>query len=91
MLILKNCRFVPFLTEGTDLTQGDVLLDGHTIARIAPPDTDFGADAPVLNLKGKTLLPASLTCMYTCVCMTMPTLSAAPVPSSLPVTGPSTP
>ena len=34
MLILKNCRFVPFLTEGTDLTQGDVLLDGQVIAKL---------------------------------------------------------
>ncbi|MBS4786360.1 MAG: amidohydrolase family protein [Clostridiales bacterium] len=68
MLILKNCRFVPFLTEGTDLTQGDVLLDGRTIARIAPPDTDFGADAPVLDLKGKTLLPGLID-MHVHLCM----------------------
>ena len=57
MLILKNCKFVPFLTEGTDLAEGDVLVNGDKIEKIAPLGTDFGVDAKVMDLAGKTLMP----------------------------------
>ena len=56
-MILKNCGFVPFLTEGTDLTKGDVLVTGNRIAKIAPCGTDFGTEEEILDLEGKTLLP----------------------------------
>ena len=57
MLILKNCKFIPFLTEGTDLAEGDVLVNGDKIKKIAPLGTDFGVDAEVMDLAGKTLMP----------------------------------
>ncbi len=57
MLILKNCKFVSFLTEGTDLTEGDVLVKDGKIEKIAPLGTDFGVEAEVMDLGGKTLLP----------------------------------
>ena len=60
MLILKNCRFVPFLTEGTDLTEGDVVVRDGLIDSIVPRGTakaPEGEKAEVLDLAGKTLLP----------------------------------
>lgn len=57
MLILKNCRFIPFLTEGVPFTQGHVLLDGGKISKIVPVDSELDADAQVLDLEGMTLMP----------------------------------
>ncbi len=57
MLILKNCRFIPYLTEGTDLNAGDVLVNDGKIEKIAPVGTDFGVEAEVMDLEGKTLMP----------------------------------
>ena len=60
MLILKNASFVPFLTEGTDLKKGDVLVKGGLIDSIVPCGTDPGKGyegAEILDLGGKTLLP----------------------------------
>ena len=34
MLILKNCKFIPFLTEGTDLVEGDVLVNGFCFPQV---------------------------------------------------------
>ena len=57
MLYLKNCRFVPFLTEGTDLAEGDILVNGDKIEKILPLGSEVPEDARVMDLKGKTLLP----------------------------------
>ena len=50
MLYLKNCRFVPFLTEGTDLAEGDVLVNGDKIEKILPLGSKVPEDARVLDL-----------------------------------------
>lgn len=57
MLILKNCTFVDFLTEGYEGKTGDILIDGEKIVKIAPCGTDFGVKAKKYDVKGKTLLP----------------------------------
>lgn len=36
MLVLKNCRLIPALTEGYDLPAADLVLDGELIADIRP-------------------------------------------------------
>ena len=58
MLLLKNCKLIPFLTEGTELTEADVLVDGSKICEILPAGTGKDGDCEqVIDLQGKTLLP----------------------------------
>ncbi|MBR2805973.1 MAG: amidohydrolase family protein [Oscillospiraceae bacterium] len=57
MLVLKNCKFVPFLTEGVDFETGDVFVENGRIEKILPAGSEYPADANVFNLAGKTLLP----------------------------------
>ncbi len=60
MILLKNCRLVPFLTEGYEGNSADVVLSGKRIESICAPGTlpaDEGAFDEVLDLAGKTLLP----------------------------------
>lgn len=57
MLLLKNCKLVSELTEGTDLTMADVVLDGKIIANVAPCGSIAEDGCEVMDLKGATLLP----------------------------------
>lgn len=57
MLLLKNCHFVSSLVEEYDLPEGDVIVDGKKIVRIAPCGTLSAENAQILDLNGKTLLP----------------------------------
>lgn len=57
MLVLKNCKLIPELTEGTDLTMADILIDGRLIADILPCGTEISAPHEVQDLEGKTVLP----------------------------------
>jgi imidazolonepropionase-like amidohydrolase len=57
MLILKNCRLVPELTEGFGGQAADIAIDGKTIKEIAPAGKLNAPDAEVLDIKGKTVLP----------------------------------
>lgn len=54
-LLIKNCSFVPELTEGYAGTCGDVLVEDGKIAAIGENLTD--AEARVLDIGGKTLIP----------------------------------
>jgi len=54
-LLVKNCGFVPELTEGFDGVCGDVLIENGKIAAIGENLTD--PDARVLDIGGKTLIP----------------------------------
>lgn len=56
-MILRNCRFAAALTEGTDLSQGDVLLKDGKIAAIAPCGSLADTGEQELDLNGKYLLP----------------------------------
>ncbi|MBQ9534735.1 MAG: amidohydrolase family protein [Clostridia bacterium] len=56
MILLKNCRLVPELTEGWDGERADVLLRGELIEGIFAPGTAPQAEE-TLDLAGATLLP----------------------------------
>ena len=60
MLVLKNCKFVPFLTEGVDLDCGSVVIEDGLIKEILAADAVIPADAEVFDVEGKTLLPGLL-------------------------------
>ena len=57
MLMLKNCAFVPFLTEDFDGACGDVLVKDGMIEKILPCGSEVPEGAEVMDLAGKTLLP----------------------------------
>ena len=57
MLVLRNCRFIPFLTEGSGLTQGDVQVIDGKIAAIAPAGAAFPGDGEELDVQGATVMP----------------------------------
>ena len=40
---IRNCKFIPALTEGTDLVEGDLLFCDGVIAKIAACGADFVA------------------------------------------------
>lgn len=54
-LLIKNCSFVPELTEDFDCVHGDVLVENGMIAAIGENLTD--PDARVLDIGGMTLIP----------------------------------
>ncbi|MCD8075099.1 MAG: amidohydrolase family protein [Lachnospiraceae bacterium] len=57
MILLKNCRLIPELTEGTELTIADVAIEGEYIKAIEPAGS-FSEEADmVIDLRGKTLMP----------------------------------
>ncbi len=57
MTIIKNCRIVPYLTEGYDLQAADIVVEDKTISDIVPCGKLDGADASYIDLHGKTVLP----------------------------------
>lgn len=65
MLVLKNCRLIPALTEGYDLPAADIVLDGELIADIRPAGGSY-EDAPSSTWRAKPFCPASSTCTPTC-------------------------
>lgn len=56
MLVLRNCKLVKVLTEGTDLREADILIDGEYIKDILPPGTKVD-DAEEINMNGRTIMP----------------------------------
>lgn len=57
MLVLRNCRLIPQLTEGFTGTKADILLDDKLIAQIREPGFDFGPGCRELDVAGKTVMP----------------------------------
>lgn len=57
MKTLRNCKLVKELTEGTQLTMADVVMDGGKIAQILPCGTQVSGAEEFMDLQGKTLLP----------------------------------
>lgn len=57
MIMLKNCRLIPQLTEGFDLTKADVIIDEEKIQKLAEPGSIMDFDGRVIDIKGATLLP----------------------------------
>ena len=57
MLLVKNCRFIPELTEGFDGEYGDILIgDDNKIISIADPGAHEW-NGMVIDAEGKTVLP----------------------------------
>ena len=59
MLVLKNARLIPTLTEGYDGQTADVIVDGARIHELRPCGGRY-EDCETLDLDGKTLLPGML-------------------------------
>lgn len=57
MTVLRNCKFLDFLTECTELSEGDVLLDSGKILSIGALGSDFGEISEEYDMEGRTLLP----------------------------------
>lgn len=57
MLVLKNARLIPELTEGYGERFGDVVVDGGIIADIRPANSVSASEEEVIDLCGKTLMP----------------------------------
>lgn len=57
MLVLKNARLIPELTEGYTETTADVVVEGSQIADIRPAGSVSAEAAEVIDLNGKTLMP----------------------------------
>lgn len=56
MLVLKNARLLPTLTEGYDNQRADVLIEGNRIKELRPCGGSY-EDCEILDLRGMTLLP----------------------------------
>lgn len=57
MLVLKNCKLVGELTEGTELTMADIIVEDKKISGIVPCNCEVPDGAEVLDVKGATVLP----------------------------------
>lgn len=55
--LLRSCHLIPELTEGTELTVADVLIENGKIAAIQEPGSSFSTQAEELDLQGAALLP----------------------------------
>lgn len=55
MIVLRNARILPELTEGFEGTSADIVIDGGLIQEIKPACS--AADGEVLDMTGKTVIP----------------------------------
>lgn len=55
--VLRNCRFIPELTEGFDKTLGDLLIVEDKIAQIEEPGFAFEGEFKEIDVEGKTVMP----------------------------------
>lgn len=60
MLILRNCKLIPELTEGTDLTTADIVINEDKIEQIVPCGTAVEGEYEEMDLQGKTLMPGMI-------------------------------
>lgn len=57
MLVLRNCRFVKELMEETDLTEGDIIIQGERIVSVVPRGTSVEDGYKEYDVQGATVLP----------------------------------
>lgn len=55
MLVLRNARLIPELTEGYEYSTGDIVISDGIIQEILPPKTAVGDE--VLDMTDKTVIP----------------------------------
>lgn len=56
-IAIRNCKFIGALTEGTDLSSGDLLFKDGVIAEISPAGANFGPVDEELDAAGMTAMP----------------------------------
>ncbi|GIO24105.1 amidohydrolase family protein [Oceanobacillus sp. J11TS1] len=57
MLILRNCKFINFLTEDIDFETGDIIIEGDTIKEITKPNVFHDEHYQEIDVQGKTVMP----------------------------------
>jgi len=57
MLVLRNARIIPELTEGFEDRYADIVIDGETIEEIKPAKSVNAKEENIIDLTGKTLIP----------------------------------
>ncbi len=58
MLVLRNARFIPELTEDFSMNYGDIVIENGIIQEIKPAKSvSSPSNAKVIDLSGKTLIP----------------------------------
>ena len=57
VIVLKNCRLIPYLTDGYSNPTADIFIDGKSIRGIYRCGTQSCEDAECYDLNGKTVLP----------------------------------
>lgn len=57
MLVLKNCRLIGELTEGSDLTFADLTLKDGKIEKISPVGSSHESGSSFFDAEGNTILP----------------------------------
>lgn len=57
MLLLKNCKLIKELTEGTELEMADITIKNNKIDRIFPCGTEEEEEWEVYDVNGATVLP----------------------------------
>lgn len=59
MIVLKNARLIPYLTEDYDGEMADIVIKGKSIDAVCKTGRDYG-ELETVDLKGKTVLPGLL-------------------------------
>ena len=54
MILLKNCRLIPELTEGYDKQKADVVIDEEKILRITEPGEIKNFNGRIIDVAGNT-------------------------------------
>lgn len=57
MLVIKNCRFIPELTDDWKNETGDIAIEGDEIRAIEKSFSSSNYDVTVIDAKGNTVLP----------------------------------
>ena len=58
MILFRNCRLIPELTEGFEGTMADILVDDNVITEIEQPcNIICSEDVKVVDCEGDTVLP----------------------------------
>ncbi len=57
MTVLKNCRLIPFLTEGSDLRMADIVIDDGKISSLEPCGRNSYEGIDCIDVGGKTAMP----------------------------------
>lgn len=60
MYILKNCKLIPALTEGTALERGDLVLDNGRIRDILPCGAEYPEAEGSMDVAGRTVMPGMI-------------------------------